>query len=804
MNKLAKSLLVGLLENESKVMAFYGGGFKPPTKGHFAVAKKTLQDHPEITKLYIVVGGGLRNNISQDESYSIWNIYKKYLGDKIEIVKSQSPLTYIKDYIKENPDIKTYVAIGTREGDEGDAEDFTKRKEFFEKYGENTQVLNIITGGGISGTKARKSALESKDEFLKYIPEELTDDEKEIVWSYVESVIQEIQIFDKLKSKWESFKTGIKTEKEETKEAYNILKQSVIEKRQLTDEEKKKVMSQSKDLLKLLGFGAIMSIPGGSLIALFLKLIKQDKLITPSAFQKPKVNENELANQDFDYPTHIKSLTKFMLDKGLNLFPLPSVKFVNDDAENANNHLKGKTAYYDPNHKRIVLYTLNRHPKDVMRSFAHEIIHHMQNCENRLGNITTQDIDEDDHLKSIEEEAYTLGNTYFRSYTGTLTENLNKKDIRIDGNKVYQELIKGIENETDENFRATAYDFQLVNKMHYVPFVDFYVKLNTYYNDSQDNNLLGKPRLKYILDTVLNLSPEDQKIVMDEFDKKSSNMEKEYWYEKGYKLPDEEYNPSEGSKFDDSQDYYSNVVNYRIKNSKYLQKHRDKIVPPKKSQDPFGLNKLVKEIYNLTEGRYDKISNAISSYIFKRWKNYFENEEDPIFASYTNFFQTDEFAFELEAVLNFEKTDKPLKINGHVEDKENKAPLVYIEFSVDPSLLPKMWEKISMSLKDVVRHEIEHLTQADEDIFPSKFIEDDQHIRSMIYMGLLDPAHYMQLEKEVDANLQGLYFRAKKEKLPFSQVINDYLDSQDITPQEKKEVLDLWRNRSKALSLPKF
>ena len=53
MNNLSKSLLIGLLENESKTIAFYGGGFKPPTKGHYKVVKKTLQDHPEITKLYV-------------------------------------------------------------------------------------------------------------------------------------------------------------------------------------------------------------------------------------------------------------------------------------------------------------------------------------------------------------------------------------------------------------------------------------------------------------------------------------------------------------------------------------------------------------------------------------------------------------------------------------------------------------------------------------------------------------------------------------------------------------------------------
>ena len=40
MNRFTKSLLVGLLEQENNVKAFFGGGFKPPTKGHFLAVKK--------------------------------------------------------------------------------------------------------------------------------------------------------------------------------------------------------------------------------------------------------------------------------------------------------------------------------------------------------------------------------------------------------------------------------------------------------------------------------------------------------------------------------------------------------------------------------------------------------------------------------------------------------------------------------------------------------------------------------------------------------------------------------------------
>jgi hypothetical protein len=123
----------------------------------------------------------------------------------------------------------------------------------------------------------------------------------------------------------------------------------------------------------------------------------------------------------FNYPLIIKSLTEFMLEKGMNIRPLPKVKFISDDIENANNFF-GKTAYYDPNQRLIVLYTLNRHPKDVGRSFTHEMVHHMQNCENRLNNISTTNIKEDDYLYELEKEANTIGTMIFREWTDTLNK----------------------------------------------------------------------------------------------------------------------------------------------------------------------------------------------------------------------------------------------------------------------------------------------------------------------------------------------------------------------------------------------
>jgi len=115
---------------------------------------------------------------------------------------------------------------------------------------------------------------------------------------------------------------------------------------------------------------------------------------------------------------YIVDLTKHMFKQGLTIDPAPEIEFIEDE-DNAKNPL-GKTAYYDPNSRVIVLYTTGRHPKDILRSFAHEMIHHCQNLEGRLGDIHTTNVNEDDYLKSLEREAYERGNMAFRSWENSL------------------------------------------------------------------------------------------------------------------------------------------------------------------------------------------------------------------------------------------------------------------------------------------------------------------------------------------------------------------------------------------------
>ena len=107
-------------------------------------------------------------------------------------------------------------------------------------------------------------------------------------------------------------------------------------------------------------------------------------------------------------------------------FADPPRLFLRSDSKNAKNPL-GKTAYYDPTQKSITIYVTGRHPKDIMRSFSHELVHHAQNCRgdfDNVGNMGEGYAQEDEHLREMEREAYETGNMCFRDWEDSIKQTI--------------------------------------------------------------------------------------------------------------------------------------------------------------------------------------------------------------------------------------------------------------------------------------------------------------------------------------------------------------------------------------------
>ena len=365
-----------------------------------------------------------------------------------------------------------------------------------------------------------------------------------------------------------------------------------------------------------------------------LKMLK-DNIIAEVMNQKMEdlfeamfVSEEETPEEEKqevpEYTKYIASVLEYMLDQKMKIIPLPEVKTIRDEANAAN--FFGKTAHYDPNKQEVVLYVEGRHPKDIVRSFVHEMIHHMQNLEGRLGQIGTSNTNEDDHLLEIEKEAYLTGNITFRNWEDSI-KNKNKKKV-------------------------------------------------------------------------------------------------------------------------------------------------------------------------MAEGRYDKISNQISSDLF----NALKNGEESFYENYYN----DDLDFDVYGTFVANEDEKYFSVDGDADYDETGEgnDSIQVIISYNPKELPKAYKDISFTLKDIVRHEIEHLTHGDSDnLKPGKYLKDDTLVRTLVKKGLLPKGDYFKLAKEVDANIQGMYFRAKKEKRPFGDVVRQYFDDQDLPKEDYDEILDLMNKRLPALGI---
>jgi hypothetical protein len=120
------------------------------------------------------------------------------------------------------------------------------------------------------------------------------------------------------------------------------------------------------------------------------------------------------------------------------------------DPDNAKDTF-GKTAYYSPKNEQMTIFVDERHPKDIIRSFSHELVHHAQNCRGEFDRdfrVGENYIETDDHLKEMEREAYDKGNMCLRTYESYLkkeNKTMNEKTLR----KSIREAIKRVvENKT--------------------------------------------------------------------------------------------------------------------------------------------------------------------------------------------------------------------------------------------------------------------------------------------------------------------------------------------------------------------
>ena len=220
---------------------------------------------------------------------------------------------------------------------------------------------------------------------------------------------------------------------------------------------------------------------------------------------------------------------------------------------------------------------------------------------------------------------------------------------------------------------------------------------------------------------------------------------------------------------------------------------------------------------NESRSKWDGLASSLTKAVFKAWIKGYQGGMTEI--NYMDQIE-DKLEFDLDATIYIDKKFKGFEVLDGTgadgrdidDDDDDQTPFINIYFGINPEWLPGEWSMVYFHLADVMRHEMEHITQDGAGVGnyrAGKPNEDDSELRGLIDMGILPKAQYMMLPKEVDANLHGLRFEAKKRKEPIIDAINRYLDTQEqsgvIDGTEREEILDLWRRRAQKIGgIPKF
>lgn len=394
------------------MIALYPGAYKPPHSGHFEIASSLLKGMQgrvysidnykdagpsalskdsdtsvKVDKVVVFIGAGERNGITQAQSEAIWKIYQKYIPN-LEIVTSvKNPMIEARDYAAANPNEEFYAITGIR-----GEEDFVdlRRISTFKKT-PNVKGLAVTSkdNSEVRATNFRKAILSGNLDLIRdFFPKEVSSEEILKILNMLKSTI----VSEQMKQKLEEVMTDIFVSKE--------------------------VVEEGTSGAPTAPMSIVKSADRAHLIVLYKRIKNQvgaDNVNVKFMQDHIRITvQDEYSNNRFDYTPFMGSILEYMIDQKMSISPLPEIKMKKDLGEAAS--VFGRTAYYNPELKEIVLYTEGRHPKDVLRSFTHEMVHHIQNMEGRLKSYGTTNTNEDESLVEIEKEAYMVGNITFRNW----------------------------------------------------------------------------------------------------------------------------------------------------------------------------------------------------------------------------------------------------------------------------------------------------------------------------------------------------------------------------------------------------
>lgn len=165
------------------------------------------------------------------------------------------------------------------------------------------------------------------------------------------------------------------------------------------------------------------------------RVLKDGKCDTCNSVIEPLTMEEDYSDENFNgiddnkeddehkmfsdkLHSSIDSIFDFFRNNDVKIDPLPKICITFEKNETTDPFIP--TGCYDGEDKKITLCCSNRHIKDILRTFCHELMHHNQNLLNpenfkRLNKIGK--LCDNADLSDMESDAYARGNVMFRKWT---------------------------------------------------------------------------------------------------------------------------------------------------------------------------------------------------------------------------------------------------------------------------------------------------------------------------------------------------------------------------------------------------
>jgi hypothetical protein len=346
-----------LIEEFTEKVVLYPGAFKPPHRGHVATI---LGSNNEFIDKYIVfVSTKTRDDVEVAESLKAWNLYKQTIPglENVEFVPTATPVKAVYDYANENPTHDIRAVFGKGEGNRFD------RLKDPENY-PNVEIFDAGTEGDYSATGLRQ-AIRDKDvnKIQTIIPADINPDSFLNIFDQVSEAI-----YPRYSAK------QVQRTRYQASDVYTNDPDEIIG-------EEQKIHCKNCDW-------SWKVADGGDDLYMCHKCghdntpRKTENKYLQEARYKSFLNEQwedqkaHVINHFTDYATNYLSIDR------------PKIKVITDPQYTQMNHSFGG---YMPSTRNISVVVHNRNMADILRTLAHELVHHMQNLDDRLKDNSGED-----------------------------------------------------------------------------------------------------------------------------------------------------------------------------------------------------------------------------------------------------------------------------------------------------------------------------------------------------------------------------------------------------------------------------